>query len=244
MQEVFLRLAAQNKGVNYTDTDFSTQEATPASRHRKCIVCNVRPPEPVTLFTAKGFAVELTDAICSTCSRLEAGAAVGAVDGTVAASGGAGVVGNDPSEWKTVASSVVGVAAAAEAGVQSGAGSHGSSSSNGAAKAVPPSQQPQVTIPMNGGGAVRAHKTRPPVSLKQQVSCGAGIAFPPLPMHYALNTHNHTNRDNKPSAHNIHTHTHTRTPQARRTNTTHALPTPHTLFTVESDTLMLGAVIG
>ena len=222
---MFLRLAAQNKGVNYTDTDFSTQEATPASRHRKCIVCNVRPPEPVTLFTAKGFAVELTDAICSTCSRLEARAAVGAVDGTVAASGGAGVVGNDPSEWKTVASSVVGVAAAAEAGVQSGAGSHGSSSSNGAAKAAPPSQQPQVTIPMNGGGAVRAHKTRPPVSLKQQVSCGAGIA---LSIHYALNTHNHTNRDNKPSTHNTYTHTHTHTSHARRTNTTHTPYPRHT----------------
>jgi hypothetical protein len=56
LQEVFLRLAAQNKGVNYTDEDFTAaQEATPAAvaAARKCVLCCRSPPELVTLFTVK-----------------------------------------------------------------------------------------------------------------------------------------------------------------------------------------------
>lgn len=54
-QEVFLRLAAQNKGVNYTDEDFSTHEATPAAAAgpRTCVLCGTAKPELVTLFTIK-----------------------------------------------------------------------------------------------------------------------------------------------------------------------------------------------
>jgi hypothetical protein len=55
LQEVFLRLAAQNKGVNYTDEDFSQEPvAAPATgAARKCLLCNVAKPELVTLFTIK-----------------------------------------------------------------------------------------------------------------------------------------------------------------------------------------------
>ena len=54
LEEVFLRLAAQNKGVNYTDTDFSVAEPQQAVvKPRLCELCGTRPPELVTLFTAE-----------------------------------------------------------------------------------------------------------------------------------------------------------------------------------------------
>jgi hypothetical protein len=79
-QEVFLRLAAQNRGVNYTETDFSRQEVVKpppppqqqqhqhASAARLCVLCGTAPPELVTLFTCKGIAVQSADVICAACS--------------------------------------------------------------------------------------------------------------------------------------------------------------------------------
>lgn len=72
VQEVFLRLAAQNREVNYQDSDASQMEeviAATAMKQRVCVLCRARAPELVTLFTKHGISVATADVICSSCAE-------------------------------------------------------------------------------------------------------------------------------------------------------------------------------
>lgn len=70
LEEVFLRLGAQQRGVNETAIDFS--EAPQANdAPRVCAICSTRLPEPVMLYTSKGVSVLAPDLICGSCAALE-----------------------------------------------------------------------------------------------------------------------------------------------------------------------------
>lgn len=70
LEEVFLRLAVQNRDVN-AEIDIlppAAAESAAAAGRRMCVLCNAAPPSVVTLYTSKGVAVVAPDLICAACA--------------------------------------------------------------------------------------------------------------------------------------------------------------------------------